>query len=169
MRKEIFILGVGGQGALTLGELLCLAGNRKGYSVSLYPFYGSQMRGGEAGCVVRLDTEGGEIANPTLNRPDDFLILSGTFLEKYRKFAGPEAVCYLAPESRERNLNLILLKRYMEETKLFTDEEMEEALGEKFRREEVRAARTAFYRAAETDQVILRRGGEALVRAQSRV
>ena len=114
MLKEIFIIGIGGQGALTVGEILCYAGNSKGYSVSFYPFYGSQMRGGEAGCVVKLDTEGGEIANPTINEPDDFIILSDRFFEKYRRFAAESAHFYEAPEGNDKNLNLKMLRRYIE-------------------------------------------------------
>ena len=137
MLKEIFIIGIGGQGALTLGELLCHAGNRKNYTVSLYPFYGSQMRGGEAGCVVKMETDGGEIANPTINEPDDFLILSEKFFEKYKRFSKEGAGVYKAPESKDKNLNLILLKEYVRETGIFSDEEIIEAIKTKFRREEV--------------------------------
>lgn len=137
MLKEIFIIGIGGQGALTLGELLCHAGNRKNYTVSLYPFYGSQMRGGEAGCVVKMETDGGEIANPTINEPDDFLILSEKFFEKYKRFSKAGAGVYKAPESKDKNLNLILLKEYVRETGIFSDEEIIESIKTKFRREEV--------------------------------
>jgi len=145
MLKEIFIIGIGGQGALTLGELLCHAGNRKNYTVSLYPFYGSQMRGGEAGCVVKLDTEGGEIANPTISEPDDFLILSGKFFEKYRRFAHAESAFYTAPEVNDRNLNLILLKQYLHQTGLFTDEDIAGAIRDKFPRREVSDKKIAAY------------------------
>jgi len=146
MLKEIFIIGIGGQGALTLGELLCHAGNRKNYTVSLYPFYGSQMRGGEAGCVVKMETEGGEIANPTINEPDDFLILSEKFFEKYKRFSKAEAGVYRAPEgSKDKNLNLVLLKEYVGETKLFTDEEITEAIKVKFRKEEVYSKKIKAY------------------------
>ena len=145
MIREIFIIGVGGQGALTLGELLCLAANRKNYGLSFYPFYGSQMRGGEAGCVVKLDPAGGEIANPTINRPDDFLILSDRFFDKYRRFEHASSVRYTAPALRDKNLNLLLLKQYIRATGLFTDEEITSAIREKFRKETVYAAKISAY------------------------
>ena len=149
MLKEIFIIGIGGQGALTLGELLCHAGNRKGYTVSLYPFYGSQMRGGEAGCVVKMETEGGKIANPTINEPDDFLILNGKFFKKYMRFSREGAGIYTAPESKDKNLNLMLLKEYVRETGFFSDEEIVEAIKTKFRREEIYQKKIEAYLSAE--------------------
>lgn len=141
MIREIFIIGVGGQGALTLGELLCIAANRKSYGVSFYPFYGSQMRGGESGCVVKMDPEGGEIANPTINRPDDFLVLDDRFFEKYRRFEGENSKRYTAPAVRDKNLNLMLLKQYIRETGLFTEEEIVSAIREKYPKEAVHTAR----------------------------
>ena len=134
MLKEIFVIGIGGQGALTLGEVLCIAGNRKGWSVSLYPFYGSQMRGGEAGCVVKLDTGGQEIANPTINQPDDFLILSDRFFENYKRFGHEGSAYYRAPDVKDRNLNMILLRNYIGKAGLFSAEEIDEAIAERFHR-----------------------------------
>ena len=162
MLKEIFILGIGGQGALTVGEILCNAGNRRGYSVSFYPFYGSQMRGGEAGCVVKMDTEGEEIANPTINEPEDFILLSDRFFEKYRRFAGEEARFFrvsagaeekedetsgitLQVPPNDKNLNLKMLRRYIDETGLFDEETMLAALKERFRNEAVYAKKKDIY------------------------
>ena len=149
MQKEIFIIGIGGQGALTTGEILCYAGVQKGYTVSFYPFYGSQMRGGEAGCVVKLDTEGAEIANPTINSPDDFIILSDKFFDKYRRFAEEKAVFHNAPEGNDKNLNLKMLRKYIDKTGLFDEETMLSALREKFPKEEVYAKKVAIYQAEE--------------------
>lgn len=134
MLREIFVIGVGGQGALTLGEILCIAGNKKGYSVSLYPFYGSQMRGGEAGCVVKIDTDGKEILNPTINSPDDFLILNDKFFEKYKKFKNDKSKYYSIEDTKDKNLNILLLKKYIEESKIFDSELIEAAIDERFRR-----------------------------------
>ena len=147
MLKEIFIIGIGGQGALTTGEVLCYAGVRKGYEVSFYPFYGSQMRGGEAGVVVKIDTDGNEIANPTVNRPDDFVILSDKFFDKYRRFAGDDSRYFEAPEDgvRDKNLNLKMLKKYIDETELFDEETMKEALRDKFRKPEVYEKKLEIY------------------------
>lgn len=155
MLKEIFIIGIGGQGALTIGEILLIAANNKGFSASFYPFYGSQMRGGEAGCIVKIDTDGNEILNPTVNSPDDFIILSDKFFDKYKKFANANSNYYdlnsigvikSAEESltghktlteTTKNLNIIMLKKYIDKSKLFSEKIIIDAIKEKFKKEEV--------------------------------
>ena len=137
MIKEIFIIGIGGKGALTIGEILGMACTKKNYAVSLYPFYGSQMRGGEAGCIVKIDTEGKNICNPTINMPDDFLILSDKFFDKYKKFVSENSKIYEIKNVNDKNLNLILLKKYIDESKLFDDDVVIEAIKERFKKKEV--------------------------------
>ena len=107
------------------------------------------MRGGEAGCVVKMETEGGKIANPTINEPDDFLILNGKFFKKYMRFSREGAGIYTAPESKDKNLNLMLLKEYVRETGFFSDEEIVEAIKTKFRREEIYQKKIEAYLSAE--------------------
>lgn len=139
MLKEIFIIGVGGQGALSIGEILAIAGNIKNYSVSLYPFYGSAMRGSESGCIVKIDTEGNEIINPTINSPDDFLILSDKFFDKYKRFKNDASKFYSANDldsanKNDKNLNLLLLKKYIDDSKLFDSETIDNTINLKFHR-----------------------------------
>lgn len=137
MFKEIFVIGIGGQGALTVGELLSIAGNIKNYSISFYPFYGSQMRGGEAGCVIKVDTSGDEIPNPTINSPDDFLILNDKFFDKYKKFQNENSKQYYLDDVNDKNANLLLLKKYICDSKLFDNETIIEAIKVKFNKEEI--------------------------------
>lgn len=146
MLKEIFIIGIGGQGALTIGEILLIAANKKGYGASFYPFYGSQMRGGEAGCIVKIDTSGNEILNPTVNMPDAFLILNDKFFDKYKKFEGSNSQYYKYDDidlknfedmDAKKNLNILILKKYITETKMFQNDDIIDAIKEKFKKEEV--------------------------------
>ena len=60
---EILIMGLGGQGALTTGKILIDIYNRLDYNICFYPFYGSQMRGGSANCIVKISKN--RIKNPT--------------------------------------------------------------------------------------------------------
>ena len=122
MKREIFILGIGGEGALTIGEILINAGNISDYSISFYPFYGSQMRGGESGCVVKFDTEGEIINNPTITSPDDFLILNDKFFDNYKKFIRDDANIYKTSLINDKNKNIKLLSKYIFKSKLFTDD-----------------------------------------------
>lgn len=137
MHKEIFIIGVGGQGVLTMGEILMIASKNKNYSATLYPFYGSQMRGGETGCIVKIDTDGNRILNPTINSPDDFIILDDKFFDKYKKFENANSKYYKLENVRDKDLNIIMLKKYILDTKLFDEETIIESIKLKFRKEVV--------------------------------
>ena len=145
MLREIFIIGIGGQGALTIGEILLIAANKKNYAASFYPFYGSQMRGGEAGCIVKIDTDGLDILNPTVNSPDDFIILNDKFFDKYRKFANDDSKYYETKEVNNKNLNLLMLKQYIKDSAMFDDEVIIEAIKEKFKKEEVYSEKIKVY------------------------
>lgn len=165
MLKEIFIIGIGGQGALTIGEILLIAANNSNYGASFYPFYGSQMRGGKAGCIVKIDTDGNEILNPTINSPDDFIILSDKFFDKYKKFANKNSNYYSTQcegsnpvgantsvlNENTKNLNLIMLKRYINKSKLFSDDIIINAIKEKFKREEIYNSKINIYNRSQNE------------------
>ena len=52
MRKEIVVVGSGGQGVQTLGRLLALVLNKKGYLSSFKANYGPEARGGNSSAQV---------------------------------------------------------------------------------------------------------------------
>ena len=52
MTKRIVISGFGGQGILTLGNVISEIGLNKGFNVTWMPSYGAEMRGGTANCSV---------------------------------------------------------------------------------------------------------------------
>ena len=54
MAQEIIISGFGGQGVMSMGQLLTYAGMLDGKNVSWLPSYGPEMRGGTANCSVIL-------------------------------------------------------------------------------------------------------------------
>lgn len=54
MNYDIFLVGVGGQGILTIGEIVAEAALRKGIPVSFYPTKGMAQRGGSVKGQVRL-------------------------------------------------------------------------------------------------------------------
>lgn len=136
MKREIFIIGIGGEGALTISEILLIAANKKQYAVSFYPFYGSQMRGGESGCIIKINSESDEVLNPTINRPDDVLVLNDKFLDKYEKFISDDAKIYKSQSSNDKNKNLRLLKKYIVDSKLFDEETIIDSIKVKFKIEE---------------------------------
>ena len=58
-KKDLIIamVGAGGDGIVTMGDLLSQAGARDGLNVMKTEAYGPQIRGGESSCVVRLSPD----------------------------------------------------------------------------------------------------------------
>lgn len=54
---DILLVGVGGQGVLTIGELIAETAQRKGLPVNLYPTKGMAQRGGFVKAQIRLGRE----------------------------------------------------------------------------------------------------------------
>ena len=67
MHHDVIMAGFGGQGILMIGNLLAMAGLRKGLHVTFFPSYGVEMRGGTANCTVTLSDR--DIGSPVTSRP----------------------------------------------------------------------------------------------------
>jgi 2-oxoglutarate ferredoxin oxidoreductase subunit gamma len=57
--------GFGGQGILSMGQMVALMAMKKGFNTSWMPSYGPEMRGGTANCQVVIDEA--EIASPIVS------------------------------------------------------------------------------------------------------
>ncbi len=74
MLTTILCSGSGGQGALTVGNVLANAAMYENFFVSYLPCYGAAMRGGTANCTTSISTE--EIASPVVSSPDVLIALN---------------------------------------------------------------------------------------------
>lgn len=63
--ERIIIAGFGGQGVMTMGQMLAQAALDEGRHTSWLPSYGPEMRGGTANCDVIIDDA--EIASPIVH------------------------------------------------------------------------------------------------------
>ena len=70
---DVYIIGLGGQGVLTIGELLAKAGLKKGLPVNFYPTKGMSQRGGFVQGQLRF---GRENVGPTLPSMGADLVVS---------------------------------------------------------------------------------------------
>jgi 2-oxoglutarate ferredoxin oxidoreductase subunit gamma len=68
MLVKILAAGSGGQGVLTIGNVLGNAAMMDDYFVTYLPSYGAAMRGGTANCTVSVSDE--EVASPVASTPD---------------------------------------------------------------------------------------------------
>ena len=78
----IKIAGFGGQGVLSLGVILAIAGMKEGYRTSWLPSYGPEMRGGTAHCHVILSDQ--EIGAPLVDAPDILIAMNGPSLTAFQ-------------------------------------------------------------------------------------
>lgn len=85
---DVYLIGVGGQGLLTIGEVLAEAATRLGLPVHLYPYKGMAQRGGLVRAQLRL---GREAAGPNIPPRGADLVLAMEVSEALR------AVRFLKP------------------------------------------------------------------------
>lgn len=79
--QEIIIAGFGGQGVLSMGQLLVYAAMIEGKEVSWMPSYGPEMRGGTANCMVIISDM--RISSPIISRFDSALMLNQPSMDKF--------------------------------------------------------------------------------------
>ena len=79
--KEVRIHGRGGQGAVTLGEMIALAAYYNGKQVQAFPSFGVERRGAPAESYIRISDR--EIHRRDHIRNPDYLIVLDSSLLKY--------------------------------------------------------------------------------------
>lgn len=67
MEHKIIFAGFGGQGVISMGNLIAYAAMAEDKNVTFYPAYGIAMRGGTANCSVIVSDE--SIASPVIAYP----------------------------------------------------------------------------------------------------
>lgn len=104
MTEEIIIAGFGGQGVLSMGQILCYGGVIEGKEVSWMPSYGPEMRGGTANCIAIISDS--KISSPILTKFDTVIALNQPSLDKFQSSVKPgglliyEAGTILIPSTR---------------------------------------------------------------------
>ena len=62
---RVICAGFGGQGVMSMGQLLTYAGMLAGKEVSWFPSYGPEMRGGTANCAVTVSDK--QVGSPVIS------------------------------------------------------------------------------------------------------
>lgn len=83
MSQEIILAGFGGQGVMSMGQLLAYAGLEEEKHVSWIPSYGPEMRGGTANCSVTISDD--EVSSPIITEPDTLIVLNRPSLKKFEQ------------------------------------------------------------------------------------
>lgn len=87
MTEQIIIAGFGGQGVMSLGQMVAYAAMEEGREVSWLPSYGPEMRGGTAFCHVIVSDE--PVGSPIITVADSVLVLNRPSLERYEGAVRP--------------------------------------------------------------------------------
>lgn len=90
MQREVMFAGFGGQGIMTAGKLLALAGMEEGKEVCWIPSYGPEMRGGTAYCTVVISDQ--SIGSPVINTPENLVVFNRPSLEKFGPAVRPDGL-----------------------------------------------------------------------------
>ncbi len=85
---NVYLVGVGGQGILTIGEIISLAANYQGIPVNFYPTKGMAQRGGFVKAQLRI---GKDLVGPAIPEKGAHLIIAMERSESLK------AVRYLKP------------------------------------------------------------------------
>jgi 2-oxoglutarate ferredoxin oxidoreductase subunit gamma len=87
MLEEIIIAGFGGQGVMSMGQLIAYAGMLEGKGVSWLPSYGPEQRGGTANCAVVVSDE--QVGSPLVTHPSTAIVLNNPSFDKFEPLLRP--------------------------------------------------------------------------------
>ncbi|WP_423410667.1 2-oxoacid:acceptor oxidoreductase family protein [Heyndrickxia sp. MSNUG] len=149
--EEILIAGFGGQGVMSMGQLIAYAGMNEGKYVSWLPSYGPEQRGGTANCAVVVSDE--KVGSPLVSHPTAAIVLNNPSYEKFEpkvrkggllivnaslisKSSGRTDITVLNIKATDlanelgnlKVANMILLGAFLEETGILSDNSIIEAL-----------------------------------------
>lgn len=155
MNEKLIIAGFGGQGVMTLGQLLCYTANNNDLSTLWYPSYGPETRGGTANCSVLIADD--PINSPVISSPDSVIVMNLPSLTKFMpKLKSGGNLFYNSSLIKPENLrsdvkvydvpvndiaahlgnskvaNIVMLGAYLAVTKIFEQSEIIEIMKEKF-------------------------------------
>jgi len=90
MLQEIIFAGFGGQGVLSMGQILAYAAIFENREVSWMPSYGPEMRGGTANCITIISDD--PISSPIISKFDTAVVLNQPSIEKFEKAVTPGGI-----------------------------------------------------------------------------
>lgn len=79
--QEIIFAGFGGQGILSMGQILAYSAMIENKEVSWMPSYGPEMRGGTANCIVIVSSA--RISSPIVSTFNSGILLTQPALDKF--------------------------------------------------------------------------------------
>ncbi|MDD3244058.1 MAG: 2-oxoacid:acceptor oxidoreductase family protein [Eubacteriales bacterium] len=87
MQQQLVISGFGGQGVMSLGQVLTYAGMMDDKQVSWLPSYGPEMRGGSAYCHVIISDD--PVGSPIITEADTLIAMNTPSLDAFEDMVVP--------------------------------------------------------------------------------
>ena len=121
MENKVICAGFGGQGVMSMGQLLAYAGMIEDKYVSWLPSYGPEMRGGTANCGVTVSDE--EIGSPIITNDADIAIVKNLpSLIKFEKDVKPGGKIFINSSLIEKKVERTDIEvYYIDANKLAAD------------------------------------------------
>lgn len=111
MENKVICAGFGGQGVMSMGQLLAYAGMIEDKHVSWLPSYGPEMRGGTANCGVTVSDE--EIGSPVItNDADIAIVMNLPSLIKFEKDVKPGGKIFINSSLIEKKVERTDIEAY---------------------------------------------------------
>ena len=85
---KLFFAGSGGQGVLTMGQMLTYAAMYADMNATWLPSYGPEMRGGTANCTVVISPDK-PVSCPLIYEADDVVVMNLPSLLKFESLVKP--------------------------------------------------------------------------------
>lgn len=155
MQERVIMAGFGGQGVMSMGQLLTYAGMIENKHVSWLPSYGPEMRGGTANCNVMVSSD--PIGSPVVTEATTTIAMNRPSLDKFeadviangnllinsslinRKAEREDVKVYYIPANEiaaelgnTKVANMVMLGAYLELTKAVSVESIVSALKKVF-------------------------------------
>ncbi|HZK34710.1 MAG TPA: 2-oxoacid:acceptor oxidoreductase family protein [Bacillota bacterium] len=93
MAERIIMAGFGGQGVMSMGQLLTYAGMLEGKNVSWLPSYGPEMRGGTSNCNVIISDA--PVGSPIVTSATTVIALNRPSLDKFEATLEPGGFLFI--------------------------------------------------------------------------
>ena len=90
MLERAIMAGFGGQGLMFMGKLTAKVMMDEGMSVTYFPSYGAEVRGGTANCNVIVSSD--EIASPMVELADTLVVMNQPSYERFKTRLQPDGV-----------------------------------------------------------------------------
>lgn len=79
--------GIGGQGVMVLGEIICNVAGKAGYNATFAPFYGQEKRGGRTMCHIVISDS---MESPIISEARVMLVMDERSLNDFEDLVEPE-------------------------------------------------------------------------------